>query len=125
MSRPFDSIDWREVAKLLGARVSKLWPTSVYVVLPSKQGDVTSPPMTLILSDNHGEVNVTEVINPLRASVPLPPSDFREPHEAMAHRLHCAIYGHEADYDFGRVDGDCTCVVDATAPCPAHQGYAR
>jgi hypothetical protein len=90
------------VAQLLGARVSKLWPSSVYLVMPSKQGDVTSPPMTLLVSDNAGEVNVSEVIHPLRASVPLPSDDFREPHEAMAHRLHCAIYGHDTNYEFGR-----------------------
>ena len=73
---------------LLGAKWSKTYPmtTSIALVLPSKQGDVKSPPMTLIISDNHGEVNVTKVVNPLLASVPLPPSDFREPHEAMADR---------------------------------------
>lgn len=107
-SRSFESIDWREVTMLLGARWSKTHPltTSIALTLPSKQGDASSPPMTLIISDNHGEVNVTDVINPLRASVPLPPTDFREPHEAMAHRLHCAIYGHEADYNFGRSSDD-------------------
>jgi hypothetical protein len=107
VTRSFDSIDWRQVTMLLGAKWSRTYPItkSVSLILPSRQGDIASPPMTLILSDNHGEVNVTEVINPLRASVPLPPVEFREPHEAMAHRLHCAIYGHEADYDFGRVAG--------------------
>jgi hypothetical protein len=106
MTRAFDSIDWKNVAQLLGARVSKLRPSSVYLVMPSRQGDVTSPLMTLLISDNAGEVNVSEVKPQMWASVPLPGDDFREPHEAMAHRLHCAIYGHDTDYEFGRKHDD-------------------
>jgi hypothetical protein len=98
----FEQFDWREIADLLGAHLGDCSKSEACMYLPPRCVDgVWKGSRNLIVSDNGGEVNVSEILPALPDSIPLPAA-YAEPSMAMAHRLICALDGHKTDYDFGR-----------------------
>lgn len=103
----FDRVDWADVARMLGGHIIRAHESSVLVSVPRKFNVAAC--RTILITDNCGEVNISELVPVLKPdrSVVLPQQGFSFPHEAVAHRLCCALYGFKTDYDFGRTrDGE-------------------